>query len=644
MTDFLDAVTAAAESDRAAVAAVLDEAGVVLAPTAPTPHILKISRVCFSGTKHLEGHEPEDFVYDRSMGPGLWVVASNHNLAGKSTILNVIRWALTGRTGRLRDDVRSWIAAVTVEGSIDDQTFVIDFTDDGAPRGTLTDYGQPAGTFSGDDEFEALTGAFFSDRLGLDPTPFWQRREGGDESEGDARRLGWQGYFPALHVRSGSGPLLGEQVQGGQAGTLMQVFLGLPWALTAATARVGRRVVQRDLNAMRRRARDDRQAREAAREPLRNQLDTARARLAALEAQGAAPTPAEIDQRMSRYNTAATALSAVQDEVRAARATLSLTTDAVDAATRRHLALKETAVIRPLLGRIAPTECPRCTHHLEDVKEHREAEDHCFVCDAPLQDVVEDEAEVAEAEQELADAQAAHAIAIAELDAAAAREAELQIEHDTARAAVAQIDTQAPAIAERAEVVQQIAVAEALLEQGTQLDATDDAHDDLALREKILGVAQGEAENRRAEAARDFLQRLGSEVVDLGKRFGMPNLEAADPKLGATMKLTIGGAESNFGSLTPGEQLRVRIATLIGLLRIGVDLGIGRFPGLLLIDSPGSEEMVEADAAEILAEITAIAAEQDHLQVIVATARPELIGDLAGGDRFIGGADLGMVF
>ena len=644
MSDFLDAVAEAAETDRATVTGVLDEASVVLAPTAPAPHILEITRLCFSGTKHLADHEPEDFTYDRQLGPGLWVVASTHNLAGKSTILNVIRWALTGRPGRLRDDVRSWIAAVTVEGSVDSRPFVINFTDDGEPRGRLTDQGQPAGTFAGEEAFEALTGGFFSDRLGLDPTPFWQRREGGDETEGDARRLGWQGYFPALHVRSGSGPLLGDQVQGGQAGTLIQVFLGLPWALTAATARVGRRIVQRELNAGRRRARDDHRAREDAREPLRRRLEVARARLAGIDERGAPLSPAEIDARMSRYSTAATALSAIGADVRTAHTTLTATTDAVDAGTRRHLALKESAVIRPLLGRIAPTECPRCTHRLEDVKDNREAEDHCFVCDAPLRDVVEDEAELAEAEQELADAQAAHAAATLELQERQAREAELQAEHDAARAAVAEIETQAPAIAERGQIVQEIAVAEALLAQGAQFDADDDAHGELVTRERILGAAQAEAEHRRAEAARDFRQRLGAEVVELGRRFGLHNLEAADPKLSAAMKLTIGGAESNFGALTAGEQLRLRIATLIGLLRIGMQLGIGRFPGLLLIDSPGSEEMVDADAAEILNEIAAISAEQVGLQVIVATARPELIGDLVPAERFIGGEGLGMVF
>lgn len=644
MTDFLDAVADAAGMDRATVTRALDEAGVVLAPTAPTPHILEITRLRFSGTKALADREPEDFSYDRQLGPGLWVVASNFNLAGKSTILNVIRWALTGRPGRLRDDVRAWIAAVTVEGSIDGRSFLIDFTDDDAPRGSLTDQGQPSGTFEGEEAFEALTGGFFSERLGLDPTPFWQRREGGDEAEGDARRLGWQGYFPALHVRSGSGPLLGEQVQGGQAGTLIQVFLGLPWALTAATARVGRRIVQRELSAGRRRAREDRRAREASREPLRRRLEVARARLADLDARGAPLSPVEIDARMSRYSTAATALSAIGAEVRTAQATLAATTDAVDTVTRRHLALMESAAIRPLLGRIAPTECPRCAHRLEDVKNDREAHDHCFVCDAPLLDVVEDEAELAEADQELADAQAAHAAATAELQERQAREAELQREHDAARAGVAEIETQAPAIAERDQIAQEIAVVEALLAQGAEFDTDDDTYAELVARERILEAAQAEAESRRTEAARDFRQRLGREVVELGQRFGLHNLEAADPKLSAAMRLTIGGAESNFGALTAGEQLRLRIATLIGLLRIGMQLGIGRFPGLLLIDSPGSEEMVEADAAEILSEIAAISAEQTGLQVIVATARPELIGDLVPAERFIGGDDLGMVF
>ena len=105
------------------------------------------------------------------------------------------------------------------------------------------------------------------------------------------------------------------------------------------------------------------------------------------------------------------------------------------------------------------------------------------------------------------------------------------------------------------------------------------------------------------------------------------------------MRVIIGGAESNFGSLSPGEQLRLRIATLVALLRIGQTQGIGRFPALLLIDSPGSEEMVEADAAEILGELR-----QDLRQPVPAghcgDGAPRADREkTACGDRWLGAAE-----
>ena len=290
MTDFVEAVGGAAAVDRTTVESIFSEMGVVLAPAAASPHSLLVTRVKFTGTKHIAERGPEDFDYDRSLTTGLWVVASRENLAGKSTVLNVIRWALTGRQGRLRDDVRSWITQVTVEGEIDGRRFVIEFEDSNrAPRGQLVDGGSPIGTFESNEAFESLVAAFFTERLGLDPTPFWQQRSGGEDEEGDARRHGWQSYFPALHVRSGSGPLLGEQVMGGQAGVLMQVFLGLPWALTYATSRVALNMVRRELSAGRRRSQEDARAREREREPLRERLETARATLR--EPRSAGPGP-----------------------------------------------------------------------------------------------------------------------------------------------------------------------------------------------------------------------------------------------------------------------------------------------------------------------------------------------------------------
>jgi hypothetical protein len=645
MTDFVEATAQQADLPVATVSTVLDEAGVVITPTPPAPHSLVVTRVRFRGTKHIPGRDPEVFDYDRSLGSGLWVVASRHNLAGKSTVLNVIRWGLTGRPGRLRDDVRSWIEHVTVEGAVDGRSFAIDFDDaDDGPRGSLRELGNEIGSLESAAAFESITGAFFSDRLGLDPTPFWQRRPAGTEEEGDPRRLGWQGYFPALHVRSGSGPLLGDQVQGGQAGTLMQVFLGLPWALTAASARVSLALIRRDLSAVRRRAQEDAAARENAREPLRKRLETANARLAEIEAAGAPPSPSEMDDLVARFQQASGLLSEVRAEVATGRVAVAEAQSDVDEAARRLNAIREGTAVRPLLGRLAPTECPRCAHQLIDLREGRESHDHCFVCDFPLVEVTEDVDAVTDAEADLRAAEEALAGIGSELATLEGREIELAAEQAAARRAVDEATTIAPVTAAREEAVRERAVVEALLAQDEAVTAEAQDISGLVERERILAAALAEATDRRASAGETFRGRLAGEIVELGRRFGIENLEGADPKLNAALTVTIGGVSSNFGDLTPGEQLRLRIAVLIGLLRIGTQLGIGRFPGLLMIDSPGSEEMVTGDASEILNGLAGICAEQPELQVIVATARPDLAEGLVPDDHWLGSSDMGMVF
>ena len=165
--------------------------------------------------------------------------------------------------------------------------------------------------------------------------------------------------------------------------------------------------------------------------------------------------------------------------------------------------------------------------------------------------------------------------------------------------------------------------------------------------DQILGIvkaAKREAEDRRTAAAETLLADLGKEIVDLAQAFGIPNLEEARPKLNAHLGLRIGGVESAFGKRTAGERLRLRLATVVALLRIGARLGVGRHPGLLLIDSPGAEEMVEENVGSILKELSAVCEELGDLQLICATARAHEAKEVIESERLIHGPDYDEVW
>jgi len=140
------------------------------------------------------------------------------------------------------------------------------------------------------------------------------------------------------------------------------------------------------------------------------------------------------------------------------------------------------------------------------------------------------------------------------------------------------------------------------------------------------------------------LSELGAEIATLGRAFGISNLEEVRPTLAAQLRVRVGGVDSSFSARTGGERLRLRLATVIALLRVANRLGVGRHPGIVLIDSPGGEEMVEGDLAAILRELASVCGELPELQLIVATARAAEVREVLAEDRIIHGPDYAEVW
>ena len=78
------------------------------------------------------------------------------------------------------------------------------------------------------------------------------------------------------------------------------------------------------------------------------------------------------------------------------------------------------------------------------------------------------------------------------------------------------------------------------------------------------------------------------------------------------------------GIQNEGERLRIKLAFFLAMMRLGREPALGRHPGFLLVDQPGSGEMVPEDFAALAAIFRRVDGElADHVQIICCTARRE---------------------
>jgi len=603
----------------------------------PHPHRLLVTSVAFKGIKLVPGDgdevTDEAFTFSWELGPGLWCLASlGKNEAGKSSVLEIILWCLRGRSG-LQRDVRHWLRNVRVGFKLDDEPLVVDMAiQEGLPDGRVIS--EETGTilleFKGLADFEQAMDAFMLQRLGLEPLRTAQKAPGGDTEPPITGELSWPSYASALHINGkGLGNLLGNDSKHGLPTRLLELFLGAPWAPTKVDAAVALKIVNAELSAARKRAVGDATARKAQLEELSRRLKDARERLAELpEVSRAAENVQDVFGRLT---------TATNEAVRAQEALVSARTEhnaleaqRLELAAAVHTA-EEAALAHAFFHTLMPTVCPRCDTPVAKARWEQEREGHCSLCASDLHDAAQDGGQDEEdssppgeeLRQMLTQVQAAVDSAASELS----RAQRVAAEASTARERVAeqlQEALQSPGAASRREVELAVARLEGAVEERSGRFADMDASVDVQPLERaaaVLDAAEKLAMSRRTEALKKILADVEEDIVAMGRELGLDMLK--EVKLGGNASLTVwkGGQKHSYGSLTEGEQLRLKIVTTIALLRHGHRSGVGRYPGLLFIDSPGAEEVDAGDLRHMLQDLVTLTEMVPQLQVIVATAR-----------------------
>lgn len=618
-------IAARTGTDDATVEDVLERRRIKASPSMTRPRRLTLKRIAFSGEKHGTLTEGAfDFAWS-DLETGLYAILSDGNLKGKSSILHVARWLLRGSPADgFQADVKAWIRKASLQFALNETTYKVRLDEPEQGRGTLLQRVDEAWSevarFASPAEFKSAMSVFFLRELGLDALPTWNDELGKEVLQD------WAALSGALSMGPNFNSLLGEVNMAGLPTRLMQMYLGLPWVSTYCAARVAKSVLEREESERTRRHEEAQREQTTRILQLEGELRRARDELAAL--------PAFADYQ-TQYGTATAALLKAQGEertsqfaVETAKAMLSQLDEAERLDRRRVLQITDIIAAGRVFRALDPKCCPRCDALVTEARRKKEENANaCAMCGETMHADDDGEAALVAAKETAVRSKSA-----LETHRAACREAERKATRASAEAtrceaAVTALEGLLKGGDRRGELTLALVRLEARIEEIRRPVAPPPGN--RAMEIAIVSAAVEECDARVKEKQDALLAEVSRQIVDYARRFGMLQLSEAKLKGNAHLDIVKGGKAMTFGAVTVGEKLRLKIATVLAILKSGERRGIGRHPGLLFIDSPGAQELADDNLEDLMRELKAVSAELEHLQVFVAAvASPPMLAHI----------------
>jgi hypothetical protein len=605
------------------VAGFLDRHDIREQSTIPRPVGLTIQRVAFGGEKVLEaGSVPFSFEW-KDLGPGLWLVGSDRNSCGKTSLLGVMRWLLRGSPPRsIPPDVAPWIRRAEMDFDLGGDHYRVSLDMNGGYTASLVETKPGAPPVerllaTSPEAFADGMSDFMMRALDLFPV-IGTRRDPDPEKDVHVTRHRWPALFGAFHIGTDYGALLGDITLDGLPNRMLNMFAGFPHA--AAVAAISH--VQKVLDVAD--GREDR-SRDAVSAHAKSTVARLSAELAALASCAPGETVADLLAEVHRISEETVAIYARLPGLRQKSADLA---EAAAAARRQHnadrIALRnfvEAGAAAAVFRALEPKCCPRCDRTFGADRRTREREAHaCMVCgdEAPAaeaEDADEVRARLEGAERLSgrirADAEAAvegarRAVEAAEALASrlARRMADAQEKQTSARQDEARYARRAVLEAMVAEVERDIAIT-------VERPKTDDA--------AIANACDNVFRARLKAEQEGVLKDVEAEVLILLQAFGVPNLAAARLTAHPQLKLVKGKVEVGYSDLSIGEKLRCKVVLVLALLKVAQHRSVGRHPGILFIDTPGAQELAGGDLEAMAKGLASLCDALPSLQVFVAT-------------------------
>jgi len=612
---------------------VLLKYGIRAQTTPPRAKSLRFESIKFSGVRSESTPAGPFSLSWLELDAGVYAVMSERNLRGKSSILNMLNAAIRGDfPGRIKSDIWKWLQALEVRFRIDNVLHRLELEkhagEEKAAQGSAClsrsdDGHQWVTLYSGDaaEGLKAQTEQLMMEELDF-PVIYAHNKNTGGHAHG------WPLISSAFYLSSSVEPkaLFGDLPVDGIPLRLLQLFIGLPWVSTYSAALTAQKQIEQGIA--------NRPSQAGTATVLKTRLLEVEEQLTeAKKARGPDNRRALRLQLARLDDTIAADRRQARDAnivMEADETSLGAISESFETARRRLKLLEEERSAGYSFRQLSPSCCPACEGRFEIASTAKSSPDaSCALCKNALPDegaeadgdrITDATHLVAELKESFEQAKAKQKRS--ETDALAKSE---RLRLNMAEARRVQDELSALPVDPDNRVIELEAQAKQLQELLTalQLPSAEDSEAQADLR--ILRAAVEISKSSMTAMQEDILGEITDAVMSLATKFGVSHLTSMHLDNGGRLKVCQGGANPFFSALTMGERLRIKIAIALAAVEVARRRGHGRHPGLLIIDSPASEEVVSKDFEQMLDSVAAAARNIGGIQIIIGTIAREAV-------------------
>ncbi len=639
---------------------------------------LQITRLFFEGQKITEEEQTytnDRILYDRSIASGIniWVA---DNLKGKSSILKIIKYALTG-SDSIKDNIKKWINHILLNFRIGLKEYTIYFKIEGRLKakllnGTITTIAaidesvdEPLIDVKSEIEYQTRIQEFFFNQFSYYPLKWTQKHPGKDRTDLVEAKTSWASYFKSIFLESKD---FGTFIYGDQEKKIFQMLLGLE-----LTYPINQLTVKRDLLNEKKGKQNlyEQMASKKSNDVLEELQKGLTEIILQLDALNEKDTQEiDINDLYTKYNVLLKEMSDRNEKILSFEENISLLrnrtricenkirtnnqeigrlTSEIDKNTKKTADLQEFIEVGIFFSNLDIKRCPSCDHTVTERKKKIEKEQHkCALCseELPGEEEVQDKEifleKIANLEKTNLELQRESALLLsekqhfaAEMESNESRLANLGKEtrdqgNKTAITeelkqieAAINVEKQKviPGSVEKDKLIREKTILEFRIEQLKNEEAAPDAEENYDKQIELVNAALLKLNKARFDLGKTVITRLQELMLQEIHAFGLTSVTEIEISDKYDIRYKQDGEFITFDKASEGEQLRSKIAFYLSLIQLDIENNFGRHTRFLIIDSPGKEEG-DASYLEGLSSVLKSVQSRfgDKLQILIGTA------------------------